>query len=142
MSFNELQEQVRELAWRAVELDKSGQIESAVFFYLEASQAMVNFTQSEHFGQLSDSQRSVINAKLQEYISRAEALKKASLIQSGESTAGKNIFPRIKTELEVTKNLLFKTKIEKFICLTVHKEGINGCYLKIIKVAGTVFNRI
>jgi hypothetical protein len=104
MSFNELQEQVKELAWRAVELDKANQVDSAIFFYLEASQVLVNFTQSEQFGQLTETQRNVVQSKLKEYISRAETLKKLPLgtTHGNEPSSGGNkIFPSIKSELEV-----------------------------------------
>jgi hypothetical protein len=107
MSFTAVQEQVKDLASRAIELDRAGQIDSAVFFYMEASQALVNFTQTPAAAdQLTDSQRAVIKSKLHEYISRAELLKTyankdvphASLSAADDRN---KVFPNIKSDLEV-----------------------------------------
>ena len=104
MTFNELQEVVKSLALKAIEFDRNGQANEAVFFYLEASQALVDFKQaSDAYGELNNSQRGALDAKLHEYLSRAETLKTHLLeMKNQQQTANshKSSVPRIKTELE------------------------------------------
>lgn len=134
-AFNQLQEIVKEYVLKAIEYDKSSQLESAIFYYLEASQALINFKQSEESVGLSDSQKYALNSKLNEYLSRAEALKKLPNKTQEQSF-------KVKTE--------FEKDIEKGTCLISealdqdaednHKEAFDlytsavEFYLKIVTI--------
>ena len=69
---NHLQEQARQHAIKAIEFDRAGDKESAIFYYLEASQALIHLLKTEN----NTNTVQTINSALKEYISRAEILKK------------------------------------------------------------------
>jgi PDZ domain-containing secreted protein len=93
-SNNELQEQARNYALKAVEYDKKGLHESAIFFYMEASQALINSKQ------INGIDNPLINSYLNDYISRAEKLKKI-LIESKSEESSEIPNTHVKSELEV-----------------------------------------
>jgi hypothetical protein len=110
MSKN-LQDLAKQHAIKAIDLDKSGQLESAIFYYLEASQALIDYKQTiELADELSNLNLNGINQKLNEYLNRAETLKihlnKANL---SPSNATKKSSPKIKTQ--------FQKDIEKGMCM-------------------------
>ena len=112
-SFVDLQEVAKTLALKAIDLDQNGQIESAIFYYLEASQALIDFKQNYsnrsydssanfNMSHLTDAQSNQINSKLNEYLSRAEVLKKQLLNKSSPQNKSKN--SHIKSEFQVFFN--------------------------------------
>jgi hypothetical protein len=97
--MNELQEIAKQLALKAITFDRSGQHESATFYYLEASQALIDFKQYLIRNSKQDEvQLGQLNTKLSEYLSRAEYLKttneKTNLNKESSSS-------NVKTEFEV-----------------------------------------
>lgn len=71
MSFNKLIELAKDHAKKAVEFDSKNRYEQAAFYYMEASQCLIDARQLEP--ELFES--SNVFSKLNQYISRAETLK-------------------------------------------------------------------
>jgi len=110
MSKN-LQELAKQHAIKAIELDKNGQLESAIFYYLEASQALIDYKQTmELADEMSSLNLNGVNQKLNEYLNRAETLKvHLNKVKLSPSNAKKNTSPKIKSQ--------FQKDIEKGVCM-------------------------
>lgn len=104
MSFNKLIELAKDHAKKAVEFDIKSLYEQAVFYYTEASQCLLEARQLQP--ELFESNDLAYSCKLNQYITRAETLKK---LQNSAHTSSETL----KSEIEV---ILILKNIEQTIC--------------------------
>lgn len=95
MSFNKLIELAKDHAKKAVEFDTKNLHEQAIFYYMEASQCLIDARQIRP--ELIESNN--VSSRLNQYITRAETLKK--LLDSNQTSS-----EILKSEIEVILILL------------------------------------